>query len=400
MKKALFLILLTAWALPALAQTPAAQDGPTALYEKAKKLFDEKHYQEARNSLGQLVAEYPTESFVPQARLLLADLEENFDSATARFQMLAAEYEGSPTGAEAQKDLGDHYYLADKYAQAVQSYQDYLQQYPKSPNRAEIRYWLGSSYWAQDEDNPAREEFQKVLDDSKDSAWFSKCRVALGNIYFKENHYDQAEQQYLKVLQDDPNYNELNSVYDKLGQTFEAEKKDRQAYASYQTLLDRYPNALEAVDAQNRMKALAQVHPDYAEAAGAPSPTPEATATVTARSSATPMVSEAQTPVITPTVEVSTQPSPSVQPTATPVTPFHVQIGVFTQKVYVEKAKQSTAKLGYPAFVVTAKNDSSPYTYYKVRVGNYFTRTEAEKVAANLSRRLKQQVIVVEDQAD
>lgn len=398
MKKAIFLIFLTAWVASAWAQTPIADDGPAALYDKAKKLFDEKHYQEARNSLSQLVAEYPTESFVPRARLLLADLEENFDSATARFQMLAAEYEGSPTGAEAQKDLGDHYYLADKYAEAVQSYQNYLQQYPQSPDRAEIRYWLGSSYWAQDEDNPAREEFQKVLDDSKNSAWFSKCRVALGNIYFKENHYDQAEQQYLKVLQDDPDYNELNLVYDKLGQTFEAEKKDRQAYAAYQTLLDRFPNALEAVDARDRMKVLAQVHPDYAAAGEAQSP--EATATVTMESGATPTIAMSRTPTLTPNVETATPTIPAIQPTATPMAPFHVQVGVFTQKVYVDKAKKSTEKLGYPVFVVTAKSDSSPYTYYKVRAGNYFTRAEAEKAAKGLSRRLKQQVIVVEDQGD
>ena len=53
---------------------------PQALFDKAKALFDQKHYDEARNSLGQLVAKYPTENFVPKAQLLLANLEEDFTS--------------------------------------------------------------------------------------------------------------------------------------------------------------------------------------------------------------------------------------------------------------------------------------------------------------------------------
>src|SRR3984957_2323078 len=202
----LFFILV---ALPLSAQTPAPTDTPSdgtpaALFDKAQELFNEKHYQEARDSLGQLVAKYPTESFVPRARLLLANLEEDFTAATARFQMLAGEYEGSPEGAEAQKDLADRYYLADKYAEAADSYRDYIDQYPKSPDLPEIRYWLACAYLAQDQTDPAIQQFQKVLNDSKDSPWVSKCRVGLGNAYFKKGQYPQAEQQYLKILQDDP----------------------------------------------------------------------------------------------------------------------------------------------------------------------------------------------------
>jgi TolA-binding protein len=402
MKKIILLFLLAA---PLGAQTPtptASGDSPQALFDKAKALFDQKHYDEARNSLGQLVAKYPAESFVPKARLLLANLEENFTSATARFQMLSAEYEGSPEGAEAQKDLADRYYLADKYDVAAQNYQDYLDQYPKSPDLPEVRYWLGSCYLALDQAGPAAEQFKKVVDDSKDSPWAGKSRVALGNAYFKQGRYDQAEQQYLKILQDDPYYDELNLVYYKLGQTFELEKKDRQAYASYQTLMDRYPKALEVADAQARIKALAKVHPDYAAAAEGQEPSP------------TPQI---QTPGMTPTLMASapqptalpTQaPEPTLLPTAVsteaaevaPAAPFHAQVGVFTQKAYVTKAVKSLAKLGYKAFVVSAKSDSSPYTYYKVRVGQYQTKSEAEKTAKTLSRLLKQKVIVIEDEGN
>ena len=59
-------------------------------------------------------------------------------------------------------------------------------------------------------------------------------------------------------------------------------------------------------------------------------------------------------------------------------------------------------KLGYKAFVVSAKSDSSPYTYYlQVRWDNGTeTKSEAEKTAKTLSRLLKQQVIVIEDEGN
>ena len=91
MKKTI-LLSLTLLATPLTAQTPtpaSSGDSPAVLFDKAQKLFDEKHYQEARTSLSELVAEHPMESFVPRARLLLANLEEDFTAATARFQMLA-----------------------------------------------------------------------------------------------------------------------------------------------------------------------------------------------------------------------------------------------------------------------------------------------------------------------
>ncbi|HET9869669.1 MAG TPA: outer membrane protein assembly factor BamD [bacterium] len=390
MKKTILLLTILA-AAPALAQTPTpAGESPQALFDKAKQLFDAKQYQEARDSLGRLVAKYPTESFVPQARILLADLEEDFSSATARFQELAAEYEGSPEGAEAQKDLADRYYLADKYAEAGEAYRDYLAQYPKSPDLAEIHYWLGCAYLAQDQSDPAIEQFKKVADGDAKAPWVSKSRVGLGNAYFKKGQYDQAERQYLRILQSDPGYDELNSVYDKLGQTFEMEKKDHQAYAAYQSLLDRYPNALEAADAKARMEALARVHPDYAEEAEGDTPTP----------TPTPVGAEPPPePTGTPAAEAVPTLTPTVVPPARPK-PFHVQVGVFSQKAYADKAEEAVRRAGAPVFVVEAQGNASPYPYYKVRSGDYASRAEAEKAAKKLGGLLKQQVIVVEDQGD
>ncbi|HVM32399.1 MAG TPA: SPOR domain-containing protein, partial [bacterium] len=180
------------------------------------------------------------------------------------------------------------------------------------------------------------------------------------------------------------------------GQTFEKEKKDRQAYASYRTLLDRYPNALEAKDAQDRLTALSKVHPDYESVSAPENPTPSPTPGLTP--APTPVTAAAE-PTAAPTPVPAESPEAEAPPQAQPK-PFHVQVGVFTQKAYVAKAVKSLAKLGDKAFVVSAKSDSSPYTYYKVRSGQYATRVEAEKEAKKLSRLLKQQVIVVEDQGN
>jgi len=384
-----------------LAQSPAPTATPwggsaSALFAKAQKLFQDKHYQEAKDNLNQLVSKYPMDGFVPKARLLLANLTEDFDAATAQFQVLAGEYAGQPEGAEAQKDMGARYYLADKYPEASQSYKDYLDQYPKNPDVPEVRYWLGSSLSAMGMDHDAIDQFQKVADDARDSPWAPKALVGLGNAHFNQKQYDQAEKEYLKVLQDYPYYDELNLVYYKLGQTFELEKKDRQAYASYQTLLQRFPKALEVTDSQARMAELEKIHPEYKTPEESPTMEAAANPTETLAGGISTPAPEAETQEPTPTAETT----PVVEAEAMVPTdkPFHVQVGVFSQEIYVEKARKEIKRAGYSSFVVAAKGGDNPYTYYKVRVGSFGDRASAEKLAKKLTRKLKEQTIVVEDQ--
>ncbi len=392
MKKIILILLLCAG--PCLLRASEGMPDPTAtpedsrsLFEKAQKLFDQKNYQESKDILNQLVAKHPMEDFIPKARLLLANLQEDFNISIAQFKDLAAEYNARPEGEEAQKDLGARYYLADKYADAAQSYKDFLDNYPKSASLPEIHYWYASSLLAMDQNKEAAEEFKRALNGAKDSPWAPKSLVGMGTAYYKLKKYADAQNQYLRILDQYHLYDELNLVYLRLGQTYEAEKKWKEAHAAYQNLIDQYPKSFEVAEARERLRDLESQHAELPRSPEAQAPEPTAT-----------MAAVLAEP--TPTVEtVTSSPATETQNTQEVVIskPFHVQVGVYSKKFNVDKTRRLIKKAGYGSYVVTAQQDGVPYTYYKVRVGHFADRASAEKVARELARKTKEKAIVIEE---
>ncbi len=392
-----YLLVSTASAdTPSNIITPIVED-TKALFEKAQKYFQEKNFKDSKEILNQLVANHPMDDYVPRARLLLAKLQENFDSSVAQFKELSGEYVDKPEGIEAQKSLGDRYYLADKYEDAAEAYKEYVERYEKSPQATEVRYWLASSYSSLGQDKLAAEEYKKVIDKAPQSLWAPKSLLGLGNAYFKLQKYQDAEKQYLRILDKYGLYEELNLVYLKLGETYEMEKKFKQAYASYQTLTERFPKSLEVADAKSRMEELAKAHPELSQV---PAATPISSPTMISTPEATPTLTAV---TVTPTVVVEATPTQAASEeiaedkSTLKLTPFHVQIGVYTEKVNVNKAQRAVKKAGYKSYVITVQKEGEAYTYYKVRVGNYTTKSAAMKAAKILQKKTREKAIVVED---
>jgi TolA-binding protein len=400
MKRFFFLTLVLFFLTPAAWSdelssviTPVAGE-TKALFEKAKTLFDEKNYKECKDILTPLVAQHPMDDFVPQARLLLAKVQEDFDLSVAQLREVASEYDVKPEGMEAQKELGDRFFLADKYDEAVDSYKEYLDHYEKSPMAVEVHYWLACSYSAAGQNKESIEEYKKAVDKGEKTSWAPKALLGMGNSYFKMQKYSDAESQYLRILDKYATYDELNLVYLKLGETYELEKKWKQAYAAYQTLIFHFPKAMEVAEAQTRMDELAKSQKEVQPFVTV-LPTPVFTATVVVVSAVTSTPEGA--PAITavqPTPEEAEQEVTADQPVLKS-TPFHVQVGVYTQKVNVLKAQKAIKKAGYESYVVMIKRDS--YTVYKVRVGHFADRLAALKIARVLAKKTKEKAIVIEE---
>ncbi len=392
MKKNILVLLFCAG--PCLLRASEGMPDPTAtpedthsLFEKAQKLFDQKNYQESKDILNQLVAKHPMDDFIPKARLLLANLQEDFNISIVQFKDLAAEYNARPEGEEAQKDLGARYYLADKYADAAESYKEFLDNYPKSASLPEIHYWYASSLLALDANKEAADQFKKVMNGAKDSPWAPKSLLGMGTAYFKMKKYSDARNQYLRILDQYHLYDELNLVYLRLGQTYEAEKKWKEAHAAYQTLIDQYPKSFEVAEARERLRDLESQHADLPHATEAEAPAPTATV-VSALVQPTPTVETVES---VPTADSDNIPTDMVSK------PFHVQVGVYSKKFNVDKTRKLIKKAGYGSYVVADKQVGVPYTYYKVRVGHFSDRASAEKVAKELARKTKEKAIVIED---
>jgi tetratricopeptide (TPR) repeat protein len=316
---------------------------------------------------------------------MLARLQDDFTISIAQFQSLAAEYNNRPEGEEAQKDLGARFYLADKYSEAADSYQEFIKDYPKSSSLFEIHYWYASSLLALDKNQDAVDEYRKVLDKAKDSSWAPKSLLGMGNAYFKMKKYSDAEKQYLRILDQYHFYDELNLVYLKLGQTYEGEKKYKEAHGAYQSLVETFPKSMEVSEAKDHMRDLEKAHLDL----------PQVMASVKEEPTSTPVAAE--TPSTTVAVMATPTPEVAVQEVEAVSKPFHVQVGVFSKKLYVDKARQGVKKAGYKSYVVTVKAKDMPYPMYKVRVGNFEDKDSAQKLANVLTQKLKEKAIVVED---
>jgi len=378
--------------------TPVSSE-TKALFEKAKNLFDEKNYKDCKDILAPLVAEHPMDDFIPQARLLLAKVQDDFDVSVAQLREVAEQYDDKPEGMEAQKELGDRFYLADRYEDAADSYKEYLDHYEKSPMAVEVQYWLACSFSAAGKDKESIEEYKKVLDKGRLTTWAPKALLGMGNAYFKIEKFSDAENQYLRILDKYATYDELNLVYLKLGETYEMEKKWKQAYAAYQTLVNLFPKAMEVAEAQTRMIELPKTHSEVQPFVTA-LPTPLVTATAEPTPFVPEMTATAVSAAVTPT-EVSAESTPEEaqqevadQPVLK-LTPFHVQVGVYSQRINVLKTEKAIQKAGYKYYVVTIKQDA--YTVYKVRVGNFANRSSAQKVAHILAKKTKEKAIVVEE---
>lgn len=373
------------------APTPAETPLPPAgeLFRKAQEAFREKRYKESKDLLVTLLAKQPVAEFVPRARLMLAGLEQDFQSSLDKFRLLATEYTGKPEGEEALKNMGNRYYAADKYPEAAETYQELLDRYPKSPYVPEVRFFLGSSLLAVGETEKSVKQFERVVKEAPDSVWAPKSLLGAGTAALKSKEPEKARKTFLRILDRYPLYEETNLVYYRLAQAYEELKKNREAHAAYATLITRFPKSLEASEARTRVKAMEATDPSlkpFAESPGEPASGPPGDPEEGARPRPAVVLKE-------PTVA----PPPAGRPALAQRRPFRVQVGVFTRKENAVKLRDRCREAGYAVSLVETQTEDMPYPYYKVRIGSYPDRDRAREAAAAIAKKLGQSAVVVED---
>ena len=382
---------------PTATATPAPE--ARALFEKAQTSLHEKRYKDARNSLLELIGKFPVESVIPKSKVLLAEIEEDFETSLTQLKALAKEYNRQPEGKTALRDLAQRYYLADRYEESADAYKDYLKRYPDQPEEAEIRYWYGTSLMAAGHTGEAVSEFDKSIRADGQGPWAPKAYFSLGGAYLKQRKYENAQKQFLRILDQYPRYCEMNQVFLKMGRTYEALNQLKEAHASYKTLLEKFPKAMEVAEAQERIEELEKADPSLAATPHLVlwhEPTPLPTITPVSLSAPIKQVKEP---------EHAAAPTPTPKPRmvstaalkATPPRPFHVQVGVYTVKRFADNTVKELKKAGYDPVLLTVKGRGAANLIYKVRVGRYADKDQARRAAQLLQRRIKHATLVVED---
>lgn len=77
------------------------------------------------------------------------------------------------------------------------------------------------------------------------------------------------------------------------------------------------------------------------------------------------------------------KPAPAPAVAAAPPASIAIQVGAFSERASADRLRSRLREAGFPAYLAT---DSRDDRHWRVRVGPYATRSEAEKVAGRLER--------------
>jgi len=153
------------------------------------------------------------------------------------FQLYTTILRSDPNYDPAHFMLGNLYFQAGKYEEALSSFQSSCN---ISPNNENYINGLGKSYIALGKFEEAKKSFEKVLNINPN---FVKAHLNLGKLFRKENKLSQAVEFYRRALEIEPLSIAANN---NLGNILQEMNKIDEAASCYETILKANPNQAEA----------------------------------------------------------------------------------------------------------------------------------------------------------
>jgi TolA-binding protein len=340
------------------------------LFLKGKKAFELRFDDEAGQYLTTLITKYPRAPQVPEARLMLAELEINLNQAIGQLKILAHEYQGRRVGEQALLQVASRYYLSKQYFSAARSYQKFIRQYPvleREDRLMEDYDWLGNCYYYLKKYDRAQQTYQAILKQLPTSSWAPRALWGEGMIAMTQKKWKQSIRLFLMILNHYPAYSQMDLVYWELGQSYAAKNKINHAHAAYLTLVDRYPRSPLKSKAEVQLKMLEHLKPSLKNA-----PTP-------IQAIATPV------PTTTPSQALLTQvvPTPTVWPQKEH---YYLQAGVFKTLSFAQRLVKKLNHEKFSAVLVRFRMKASKIPFWKVLVGNYSSIRQAKQALHQFQR--------------
>jgi outer membrane protein assembly factor BamD len=212
-----------------------------ALFWRANLDFMKGQYEEAREQLRTLVAQFPESPYIPEARLGIART----------------------------------YFQEEHYEQARAEYERFLSLYPRHERVDEALYYVGMTYFRQieraDRDQTASRRavvaFRRLLSEVPDTQYredaeakiaVARRRLAtheidVGLFYLKRDKFNGAVGRFQGVIE---RYNGTGlepMAFFYLGETYTKMEEKEKAQETFRQLLEKYPESLWAVVAGDRL---------------------------------------------------------------------------------------------------------------------------------------------------
>ena len=299
--------------------------------EKALKAGD---YAAARQAFGDYLAKDPKGAQARRARLNLADLEQDLARAIDGYRRLLDEKKGDEVEQLAQKGMAERFYLVSRYAEARENYGRFLDNYPGSPRSGEVLFWYATCHVLLNETEKGIELFEQLI--AKPGASGERviwAKIALAECLLKLERTSEAEARLKGMLGTPAEKDYGNLIYFHLAECYEQDKKIAEASRAYRKVVEDYPRSFEVEEAKRRLELMRLEHPKVVGAG----------------------------------------------------TLFSVQVGAFSSKSNAGELAEKLKAKGYQAYTVSETARAGGVILYRVRVGKYKSRSEAENQARLLA---------------
>jgi TolA-binding protein len=324
-------------------------------FQSAKDAFDAGERLKAQGLFEKFVADYPESNYIPNSIYYLGRLESNPQRALELYTMVWEEYPKSDVADDALYEVAQYYYATGEYKTAIDKYRQLLSDYKRSELACKAQYWLGNALFAIKEFEPAIEEYRNVKVKYPGCEKIPEAELGIAQTHYKMGNYRDASVQFQTILSEQKDSGVLSAALYGLGECSEKNANIEMAIYAYEKLIEDFPSSQETAHAKVR---LAQLKKQYDVETPKPEPKPE--------------------PEEVPEEEEVTEEQPKEA-----AKNYTIQVGAFREEENARQLVQKLNGLGYDAKMIK-KTDAETAVQYKVWVGEYETRADAEEVAINL----------------
>ena len=324
-------------------------------FNEGVRAFNSGERLEAQGIFEKFVADYPDSKLIPNCIYYLARLENNSQRALEFYNMIWQEYSKSDVADDALFEIAQYYYATAEYNTAIEKYRKLVSSYKKSEYACDAQYWMANALFAIGDYEKALEEYRNVNVKFPGCNKNASAELEIARTHYKLGNLRDASVQYRTILSEKKDPGILAAALYGLGECSEKNAQIEQAIYSYERLVEDFPTSQEAAQAKLRLTELKK---QYYKKPHQPKKQPTYT-------------------------ELSDD--KSQKPKEKNGEGYTIQAGAFRDETNANQMVKTLQALGYDA-KISGNIDDKSAAPYKVWVGFYKTREEAEKAKSKLEK--------------
>jgi TolA-binding protein len=147
----------------------------------------------------------------------------------------------------------EEYFLNDNYQEAIGKLESIVSHFPRSRYADDALFLIGLSYLKEKDWQEARGNFRKLLGEYHDSNLLAEAQIGLADSSYLAGDINQAISGYRQFLIDNPQGPLLAEVYLKLGRCYQKKGRWDEARYYFKRVCADYPLSFEAVEASSML---------------------------------------------------------------------------------------------------------------------------------------------------